>query len=159
MHDCVVFVLSFDLVPNDGFASIECMHNKCFVMIGYSWDPVGTDFDTGEDSNTAPTTVSADGRLHHQDRSTISDNESLLDTDFAEDDLDASDYLESVKPPDLFQDTVASKAHDEYIMHSTISKRFSDYIPTAVLDAYIDEEKSKLAKQFNTGEEFRPFLL
>ncbi|GAU98557.1 hypothetical protein RvY_09686-2 [Ramazzottius varieornatus] len=130
---------------------------------GYSWDPLGTDFDTAEDTNadTAPTTASADGRADgrsslptdDRDRS-ISENESLLDADFAEDDLDANEYLESVNPPELFQDsaTVANKAEDDYVTHSTISKRFSDYIPTAVLDAYMDEEKAKLGNQFSKVE-------
>ncbi|GAU98552.1 hypothetical protein RvY_09682 [Ramazzottius varieornatus] len=72
-----------------------------------------------------------------------------LNADSAEDDLVADDYPESVKPPELFQDSVASKAEVDYVAHSTMSKRFSNYIPTAVLDAYMDEGKAKLGNQFN----------
>ncbi|OWA49788.1 Fat-like cadherin-related tumor suppressor-like protein [Hypsibius exemplaris] len=111
------------------------------------WDPSGTDFETNENisDDTAGQTVSADGlyRPTGLDRNSISETESLLDTDFAEDDLvSGPHYDEPVRPPpQQFQDMLAkAEPSDDYIPHSAISKRFSDYIPAAVFESCLDME-------------------
>ena len=146
---------------------MSVMYNYPFSPshLALEWDPSGIDFEGANENtsdDTAGPTISADHRYrphsssHYDDRDrSISEAESLLDTDFAEDDISGSGAggggggggggYEPVQlqPPQLFQDMLLAKPElvDHYRTHEAFNKRFSDYIPASLVEPDADGDE------------------
>lgn len=117
------------------------------------WDHLGTTLEAG-DSSAATATVSVDDPEKSSSTHNplvdddISESDCFDEADFLEDGLDESEkFLSPLQPPQPFQD-LHSQPHldDDYTENSTISKRFSDYIPAVDIDFGLNERRDSSSK-------------